>query len=133
LRELKLDDVADRKVGDVIACDMFAVGDIVDVTSRTRGRGFTGVIKRWNQHIGPKAHGSGFHRGVGSMGANSTPSRVMKNKHMPGQYGNEQVTIQNLSIVKVDKDKNCIFIKGGVPGPDGVLVTVKSAVKRGDK
>ena len=117
------------KPGDTITCEVFKAGDLVDITARTKGRGFTGVIKRWNQHRGPMAHGSGYHRGVGSMGANTFPAHVFKNKHMPGQYGNEQVTIQNLNVVRVDKDKNCLLIKGGVPGPDGALVSVRSAIK----
>jgi large subunit ribosomal protein L3 len=129
LREFAVSSADGIELGSEIKCGIFAEGDQVDVTSRTKGRGFTGVIKRWNQHRGPMAHGSGYHRGVGSMGAHTEPSRVFKNKHMSGQYGNEQVTIQNLTIVKVDKDKNCLLVKGGIPGPEGVLVSVKNAVK----
>ena len=140
LREFRFDAPTDGEavlyeMGQELKCDIFAEGDTVDVTSRTKGRGFTGVIKRWNQHrVGPMSHGTGpIHRSVGSMGANSDPSRVFKNKHMAGQYGNEQVTIQNLTIVKVDLEKNCLLVKGGVPGPEGVLVSIKTAVKRGAK
>jgi len=135
LREYRLESIEGMELGKEIKCDIFAEGDVVDVTSRTKGRGFTGVIKRWNQQrVGSMSHGTGpIHRSVGSMGANSDPSRVFKNKHMAGQYGNEQVTIQNLTIVKVDTDKNCLLVKGGVPGPEGVLVSVKTAVKRGAK
>jgi len=137
VREFRINTVdgEPHKVGDVITCDTFAEGDAVDVTSRTKGRGFTGVIKRWNQaRVGPMSHGTGpIHRSVGSMGANSDPSRVFKNKHMAGQYGNEQVTIQNLTIVKVDKEKNCLLVKGSVPGPEGALVSVRTAVKGGAK
>lgn len=133
LREFRVETTEDRQVGDTLTCEVFIEGEVVDVTARTKGRGFTGVVKRWNQHIGPKAHGSGYHRGVGSMGCNSDPSRVFKNKKMAGQYGNEQVTIQNLTVVRVDKAKNCLFIKGGIPGADGALVTIKTAVKGGAK
>jgi len=123
---------AEYKVGDVITCETFVAGDIVDVTSRTKGRGFTGTIKRWNFARGAMSHGnSRSHRAPGSLGANSCPSRVFKNKKMAGQYGNEQVTIQNLTVVKVDKEKNCLLIKGGIPGPEGVLVSIKPAVKKG--
>jgi large subunit ribosomal protein L3 len=131
LREFRIENAENLKVGDTITCETFAVGDIVDVTSKTKGRGFTGVIKRWNQHrVGSMSHGTGpIHRSVGSMSAHTEPSRVFKNKHMAGQYGVEQVTIQNLSVVKIDAAKNCLFIKGGIPGPDGALVSVKTAVK----
>jgi large subunit ribosomal protein L3 len=130
LREFHVANVADYALGQEIKCDVFAEGDIVDVTARTKGRGMTGVIQRWNQHRGPMTHGSGYHRGVGSMGANSDPSRVFKNKHMAGHYGNEQVTVQNLTVVRVDTAKNCILVKGGIPGPDGALVTIKKAIKK---
>ncbi len=125
LKEFRFDDCSAYEVGSVIECGVFAEGDKVAVTGKTRGRGFTGVIQRWNQHIGPKAHGSGYHRGVGSMGANSSPSRVFKNKHMSGQYGNEQVTVKNLEVVRVDKERNLLLIKGGIPGARGTLVVVK--------
>ncbi|MDR0696435.1 MAG: 50S ribosomal protein L3 [Christensenellaceae bacterium] len=130
LKEFRLSNCESYKVGDVISCEIFKKGDKVDVTGKTKGRGFSGTIKRWNTHCGPKAHGSGYHRGVGSLGANSTPSRVFKNKKMPGQYGNEQVTIQNLEIVKIDANRNLIFIAGGIPGPNGCTVAVKQTVKR---
>jgi len=132
-REFRVEENHEFKVGDEIKVDTFAVGDIVDVTAKTKGRGFTGVIQRWNQaRVGPMSHGTGpVHRHVGSMGANSDPSRVFKNKKMAGQYGNERVTIQNLSIVQIDPVKNVLLIKGGIPGPDGALVTIRSAVKKG--
>ena len=130
LREFRVESVEGYNIGDVIKCDVFAEGDIVDVTARTKGRGFTGVIQRWNQHRGPMAHGSGYHRGVGSLSAHTEPSRVFKNKHMSGHYGNEQVTMQNLKIVKVDIERNCLLVKGGIPGAEGCLVVVKTAVKR---
>ena len=129
LRELRLDDCSAYNVGDEVKVDVFAAGDKIDVTGTSKGHGFTGVIQRWNQHTGPMAHGSKYHRGVGSMGANSTPSRVFKNKHMPGQYGGERVTVQNLEVVKVDAERNLLMIKGAIPGANGSLVMVRDAVK----
>ena len=129
LREFRFDDVSSYKVGDAIKCDVFAAGDKVDVIGTSKGHGFTGVIQRWNFHTGPMAHGSKYHRGVGSLSANSTPSRVFKNKKMSGQYGGERVTIQNLDIVKVDAERNLIMIRGAIPGANGSLVTVRNAVK----
>jgi len=128
LRECRFDDCSGYEVGKVITCDSFAVGDKVDVIGNTRGRGYTGVIQRWNaQRIGPMTHGTGpIHRSVGSMGANSDPSRVFKNKHMAGQYGNERVTIKNLEIVRVDAERNLLLIKGGIPGAKGSLVFVRA-------
>ncbi len=130
LKELKFENAEEYKLGQEIKCDIFAEGDKVDVTGTTRGRGFTGVIQRWNQHRLKMTHGTGpVHREVGSMGANSTPSRVFKNKHMPGQYGVERVTIQNLEIVKVDNDRNILLVKGCVPGPKGSVITIREAKK----
>ena len=132
MSEFKLENASEYEVGAVINCDVFKVGDRVDVTGTTRGRGFTGVIQRWNAHrIGPMSHGTGpIHRSVGSLSANSTPSRVFKNKKMAGQYGHERVTIQNLEVVKVDADKNVILIAGGIPGPKNSLVAVKESLKK---
>ncbi len=128
LREFDLD--GDLEVGSVIKADMFKEKDKVDVSGITKGHGFSGVIKRWNQHRLKMTHGTGpVHREVGSMSANSTPSRVFKNKHMPGQYGNEKVTIQNLEIVKVDADRNLLLIKGNVPGAKGAILTIRQTVK----
>jgi large subunit ribosomal protein L3 len=129
LRELRLSDISSYKIGDQIKADVFAEGDKVDVVGTSKGHGFTGVIQRWNQHTGPMAHGSKYHRGVGSMSANSDPSRVFKNKHMPGQYGVERVTVQNLEVVKVDAERNLLLIKGAVPGANGALVLVRNSVK----
>ncbi len=130
IKELRLDNSETYKVGDSIKCDVFGEGDHVDVCGTTRGRGFTGVIQRWNQHRLKMTHGTGpVHREVGSMSANSSPSRVFKNKHMPGQYGNERVTIANLEIVKVDTDRNILLIKGCVPGPKGTVVTITETKK----
>ena len=130
LKEFRLDDLSAYTVGQVITVDTFAEGDKVDVVGYTKGHGFSGVIKRWNQHRLMSTHGVGpVHREVGSMGANSSPSRVFKNKHMPGQYGNERVTIQNLEVVKVDTARNVLLIKGAIPGPKGGIVTVTNTVK----
>ena len=131
LREFRFENTADYEIGKEIKADIFAESDIVDVSGTTRGRGFTGNIQRWNAHRLKMTHGVGpVHREVGSMGANSTPSRVFKNKKMPGHYGAEKVTIQNLEVVKVDSDRNILLIKGCVPGPKGPIVTIKEAVKR---
>jgi len=131
LREFHVADVAAYTLGQEIKCNVFADGDLVDVTAKTKGHGFTGVIQRWNQsRVGPMSHGTGpIHRSAGSMGANSCPSRVFPGKHGAGQYGDEQVTVQNLTVIKVDADKNCILVKGGIPGAEGALVSIKAAVK----
>jgi len=130
LKEFKLDNSADFKLGQEIKCDLFAEGDKVDVSGVTKGHGFSGVIKRWNAHRLKMTHGTGpVHREVGSMGANSSPSRVFKNKKMPGQYGHENVTIQNLTVVRVDADRNLILVKGAIPGPNQSIVAVKTSVK----
>ena len=130
VKELKLANANEFSLGQEIKADIFAEGDKVDVTGTTRGRGYTGVIQRWNQHRLRMSHGTGpVHREVGSMGANSTPSRVFKNRHMPGHYGVERVTIQNLEIVKVDASRNVLLVKGCIPGPKGSVVTIREAVK----
>lgn len=129
LKEFRFDDCAAFNVGDEIKADVFAQGDKIDVTGISKGKGFAGTIKRWGTHRGPMSHGSGYHRGVGSMGACSTPSRVMKNKKLSGHLGVEQVTVQNLDIVRVDAEKNLLLVKGAVPGPKGGLLTIKEAVK----
>ncbi len=129
LKEFRLDDCS-ANVGDVISVDTFAAGEKVDITGITKGRGYTGAIKRWNHHMLGKTHGIGpIHRQVGSMGANSTPSRVFKNKKMAGQYGNEQVTVLNLAVVKIDSEKNLIAVKGAVPGAKGGIVFIRDSVK----
>ena len=130
LKEFKFDDCGKYAVGQTLTVETFAEGDHVDVVGLTKGHGFSGVIKRWNQHRLKMTHGVGpVHREVGSMGANSSPSRVFKNKRMPGQYGNERVTIQKLEIVKVDTARNVLLIKGAIPGPKGGIVTVTDSVK----
>ncbi len=130
LKEFRLEDCSAINVGDVISADTFAAGEKVDVTGITKGRGFTGSIKRWNHHTLCSTHGVGpIHREVGSMGANSSPSRVFKNKKMAGQYGNEQVTVLNLKIVKIDSEKNLIAIKGAIPGAKDGIVFIRDSVK----
>ncbi len=129
LREFRFEDAASYEVGQVIKCDVFAEGDKVDISGITKGHGYTGAIQRWNQHTGPMAHGSKYHRGVGSLSANSDPSHVFKNKHMAGQYGVEKVTIQNLSVVRVDAERNLLLVRGAVPGPNGGTLIVREAVK----
>ena len=129
LRALRLEDCSAYNVGDVVKVDVCAAGDKIDVTGTSKGHGFTGVIQRWNQHTGPMAHGSKYHRGVGSMGANSTPSRVFKNKHMSGHYGVDRVTVQNLSVVRVDTERNLLLVRGNVPGPNGGTLVIRDSVK----
>ena len=130
MKEFKYNDTSKFALGQEIKADMFSEGDIVDVTGTTKGHGFTGVIKRWNQRRLKMTHGVGpVHREVGSMGANSTPSRVLKGKKMPGHYGHETVTVQNLRVVRVDAERNLILVKGAIPGPKQSIVTIKSAAK----
>ena len=130
LKEFRYNDTSKFALGQEIKADMFSEGDMVDVSGITKGHGFTGVIKRWNQQRLKMTHGVGpVHREVGSMGANSTPSRVFKGKKMPGQYGHEAVTVQNLRVVRVDAERNLILVKGAIPGPKQSIVTVKSAAK----
>lgn len=129
LKEFKFDNCASYEFGAEIKADIFAVGDKVDISGTSKGKGFSGTIKRHNFHIGPMAHGSGYHRGVGSMGSCSSPSRVFKNKKMPGQYGNTKCTVQNLQIVKVDAERNILLVKGAIPGAKGGIVIVKQSCK----
>ena len=129
LRELRFDDCSGYKVGDVLKADQFASGDRIDITGTSKGHGYTGAIQRWNQHTGPMAHGSKYHRGVGSLSANSDPSRVFKNKHMAGQYGVDRVTVQNLEVVQVDAERNLLLVKGAVPGPNEGLLLIRDSVK----
>ncbi|MDP4118387.1 MAG: 50S ribosomal protein L3 [Bacillota bacterium] len=129
LREIRLDDVSTLSVGDVIKADVFEAGDAVDITGTSKGRGFSGTVKRYGTHRGPMAHGSGYHRGVGSMGACSSPSRVFKGKKLPGRFGGTKVTVLNLDMVKVDAEKNLLLVKGAVPGPKNGLLYIKDSVK----
>ena len=130
LREFKLDDAQNLKVGDEIKADVFVAGDKIDVQGITKGKGFQGVIKRHGQSRGPMGHGSMYHRRPGSMGSTSTPGRVFKGKKLPGHMGVATVTIQNLDVVRVDIDKNVILVKGSVPGNKGAILKIKSAAKR---
>ena len=129
LRELRLEDCSTYNVGDEVKVDVFAAGDKVDITGTSKGHGYTGAIQRWNQHTGPMAHGSKYHRGVGSLSANSTPSRVFKNKHMSGHYGVDRVTTLNLSVVRVDAERNLLLVRGAVPGPNGGTLVIRDSVK----
>ena len=130
LKEFRLADTSAYEVGSVISVDTFAAGEKVDITGISKGHGYTGSIKRWNHHILRMTHGTGpVHRQPGSMGANSTPSRIYKNKKMAGQWGNEQVTILNLAVVKIDAEKNLIAVKGAVPGAKGSIVFIRDSVK----
>ena len=129
LKEFRLDDISAINVGDVITADTFAAGDKVDVTGMTKGRGYSGVIKRWNHHHLRMTHGTGpIHRQPGSMGV-IDPARIFKNKKMAGQYGNEQVTVLNLKVVKIDSEKNLIAVKGAIPGAKDGIVFIRDSVK----
>jgi len=130
LKEFKLDDAENYKLGDKITCEIFAEGDMVDVTGTSKGHGFSGTIAKWNFQRHRMSHGNGpVHRHVGSIGANTFPAKVFKGKKMAGRWGNERVTVQNLKVVKVDAERNLILVKGAIPGAKGSLVSVKSAVK----
>ena len=129
LKEFKLENASEYEIGQEIKADVFAVGDKVDVSGISKGKGFQGVIKRWNAQRGPMSHGSKFHRAVGSMGASSDPSRTFKNKHMPGHMGAVNTTVLNLEVVKVIAEKNLILIKGGIPGPNKGTVVIRNTVK----
>jgi len=129
LRELQLDSMSELSVGDMLTVDQFQPGDYIDVTGISIGKGFQGVIKRWNFSGGRASHGSRFHRAPGSIGASATPSRVFKNKKMPGQLGNERVTVQRLQVVRVDVSDNLLLIKGAVPGHRNNVILIKNSVK----
>lgn len=129
VRELKLENAEEYTLGSEIKADIFEAGDRVDATAISKGKGFQGAIKRHGQHRGPMTHGSKFHRHQGSNGACSSPSKVFKGKGMPGHMGCVKVTVQNLTVVRVDADKNLILVKGAVPGPRKGLVTIKETTK----
>lgn len=130
LKEFRLEDIASISVGDILKADTFAAGDVVDVQGTSKGHGTSGAIKRWNFSRLRMTHGTGpNHRHAGSLGACSSPSRVFKGKKMAGHYGHETVTVQNLTVVKVDAENNLIAIKGAIPGPKGGIVVIKNAVK----
>ena len=129
IREFKLENAEEYTLGSEIKADIFEAGDRVDATAISKGKGFQGAIKRHGQHRGPMAHGSKFHRHQGSNGACSSPSRVFKGKGMPGHMGCVKVTVQNLTVVRVDAEKNLLLVKGAVPGPKKALVTIKETTK----
>ena len=129
VKEFRFEDAASYTVGQEIKADVFAVGDHIDATATSKGKGYQGAIKRHNQSRGPMAHGSKYHRHAGSNGAASDPSRVFPGKKMPGQMGHVQVTVQNLEIVRVDAENNLLLVKGAVPGPKKSLVTIRETVK----
>lgn len=129
LKELKLDNAAELEVGHVIKADVFAAGDKVDVSGKSKGKGFQGAIKRHGMSRGPMSHGSKYHRGLGSLSSGTTPGKVKKGKRMPGHMGHVNVTVQNLEIVRSDADRNIILVKGGVPGAKGTVLTIKSTTK----
>lgn len=131
LKEFRLDDIDALNIGDIVKADAFSEGDIVDVSGKSKGHGFSGTIKRYNFSRLKETHGTGpVHRHAGSMGACSSPSRIFKGKGMPGQYGNTKVTVQNLTVVKVDAENNLIAIKGAIPGPKNGTVTIVDCVKK---
>ena len=129
LKEIRVSDVDAYEIGQEIKADIFAAGDKIDVTGISKGKGFQGSIKRHNQSRGPMSHGSKYHRGVGALAAAAYPGRVFKGRKLPGQMGNEKITVQNLEVVKVDAENNYILVKGAVPGPKGGLITIKESVK----
>ena len=132
IKEFRYDEMMSYEVGQTIAVDSFVAGEVVDVTGTSKGKGYQGVIKRHNQHIGPKGHGSGAHRIVGSMGPIAT-NRIAPGKKLPGQMGNVTRTVQNLEVVAVDVENNVLLISGSIPGPKKGLVVVKSAIKANGK
>lgn len=129
LKEFRVDSVEEYTVGQEIKADLFAAGELIDVTGISKGKGFQGPIKRHGKSRGPESHGSRYHRRPGSMGACSYPGRVFKNKKLAGHMGSVKVTVQNLEVVRVDADKNFILVKGAIPGAKGSVVTIKEAVK----
>ena len=132
LKEIRGVDIASYELGSEVKADLFEAGEIVDVTGISKGKGYQGVIKKNNQHRGPMGHGSKYHRGVGSLGT-MLPKRVLKGKALPSHMGSDQVTIQNLEIIKVDLENNCILVKGSIPGAKKTLVVIRSAAKSDKK
>ena len=129
LKEFRVDSVEGYTVGQEIKADLFAAGEMIDVTGISKGKGFQGPIKRHGQSRGPESHGSRYHRRPGSMGACSFPGRVFKNKKLAGHMGSVKVIVQNLEVVRIDAEKNLILVKGAIPGAKGSVVTIKEAVK----
>jgi large subunit ribosomal protein L3 len=130
IMEVRLDAESQMKPGDTVKTDIFAADEFVDVVGTSKGKGFQGVVRRWNFAGGRASHGGAWTRRTGSIGCKERPGNVIKGKKMPGQLGNEKVTVQNLKIVRVEPDENLLYIKGAVPGPNGSFVLVKNAVKR---
>lgn len=130
LKEFNIDNTEEYSVGNELKVDNFVEGDMIDVTGTSKGKGFAGNIKRWNQSRGPESHGSRYHRKPGSLGSSATPSRVLKTKRLPGRMGGEKITVRNLEVVKVDAGRNLLMIKGAVPGIKGALLTIKATTKR---
>ncbi|MBQ4447870.1 MAG: 50S ribosomal protein L3 [Clostridia bacterium] len=129
VKEFRLDDCSQYEVGNVIKADVFEKGSHVDVTGISKGKGFEGNIKRWNQARGRKTHGSHSYRVAGSLGACTYPGEVFKTKHLPGHMGRERITVQNLEVVRSDAERNLLLIKGAIPGANGGLVLVRSTIK----
>lgn len=129
LKEIRFENQEEFNIGDEINVSQFADVEFVDVTGTSKGKGFAGSIKRWGHHRGPMSHGSGYHRWAGSMGACSDPSRVFKGKKLPGHLGDEKVTVQNISVARVDADRNILLLKGSVPGPKNGLLIIKNSIK----
>jgi large subunit ribosomal protein L3 len=130
IREFRLDNAESYELGQEIKVnEMFQEGDKIDVSGVSKGKGYQGTVKRYGTSRGPESHGSGYHRGVGSLGPNSDPSRVFKGKRLPGHMGSENVTVQNLSVARVDAERNLLLIRGAIPGPKGGLVIIKNTVK----
>jgi len=132
VEEFRVDNPAEFELGQEIKVDIFEKVKLVDVSGTSKGKGTAGVIKRWNQATGPKTHGSKFHRAPGSLGASSYPGRVIKGMKMAGRMGNENVTVQNLEVIRVDAEKNLLLVKGAIPGPKSGFLKIKKAVKADD-
>jgi large subunit ribosomal protein L3 len=130
LREFGAENIDDYNVGDQVSCDaLFKAGDIIDVTGTSKGKGFQGVMKRWNFSGGRASHGSKFHRAPGAIGMSADPAKVFKGKKMPGQMGNERVTLQNLEVVEVRPEQNLVLVKGSIPGSNQCLVMLSKSIK----
>ena len=128
--ELKGDEIYGKAIGETLTADLFQAGDVVDVIGHNKGHGYSGTIKKWNMHIGPKGHGSGYHRGIGSVANNGRDNnRIIPGKHMSGHWGPEQVTIQNVTVIESNLEKGYILVKGGVPGPKKSIVMLRSPVR----
>ena len=130
LREIRLPGPTEQKVGEMLKVDIFAPGDYVDVTGRSIGKGFQGGMKRWHWSGGPATHGSTSHRRIGSLGSSSDPSRVFRGHHLPGRMGGDQVTVQNVEVVRVDPEHNLLAVKGAIPGPNGNFLIIRKGLKK---